>query len=163
MKNKSLVAAVLAIVAIALMAATGTFTGIDRATSVAVTSTGTYSQGGIDTIKWAREKGVAALALGIYVTDSSNIQNIVVKRVVQNKIVGNAVAVADTIAGAASSGVVPVSADSSADAASFVHAVTLAPFAEEYWFFVKYATGVTYKNAFDTNYVTYKLIKQYNE
>jgi len=162
MKNKYLVAGIFAVFAIGLIAATGSFTGIGLSSSKAVTSTGTYSQGGADTITWAREKGVVGLSLGIIVSDSSNIQNIVVQRLVGGRKVGNAVAVADTIAGAAVAGVVPVSADSSADAASFVHAVTMTPYAESYRFIVKYATGVTYKNAVDTNTVQYRLIKQYS-
>jgi hypothetical protein len=160
MKNKILVVGLITLLSLSFMGAIVTVTGIGNAISI---GTGTYAQGQVDTVKWYREKGVVGAAFGISVTDSSNIQNIIVKRVVNGKIVSMpATAVADTIAGAAASGVVPVSADSSADAASYVHTFTLTPYADEYWFFVKYATGVTYQNAVDTATVRYEIIKQYN-
>lgn len=161
MKSKFVIIAIVVVLSLASLGAVLTTTGIGQ--SYSTTNTGTYADAQVDTVKWAREKGVVGASLSIQVTDSCNIRHIRVKRVVANKIVGNAVVVADTIAGAAVAGVVPASADSSADAASFVHTFTLTPYAEEYWFFVTYATGVTYKNAVDTNNVVYKIQKQYSQ
>lgn len=141
-----------------------TVTGIGAAKS---TGTKVYEQGGIDTVKWAREAGVVGASISILTSDTANIQNVIVKRVVGNKVVSNAVAVADTLAGAAVSGTVPVSAESSATAASWVHTFTMTPYAEEYWIIVKYATGVTYKNGSGGNdstfTATYGINKQYSK
>lgn len=164
MKNKKYVLGAIALMAVfVLMGDTVTVTGIGRSTS---TVTNTYDANTSDTVKWARENGVVGLAFGISVTDSVQIKNVIVKRVVDGRIVTiPAVAVADTIAGAAVSGTVPAGADSAADAASFVHAITMTPYADEYWVIVKYdADGAhTYKNAVDTNTVKYEFIKQFSK
>lgn len=163
MKNKFLVALVGIVLTFALVAATVSVSGIGKATSTVTT---TYGQGDVDTVKWAREKGVVGASFSVSSSDTVNIQSIIIKRVVNGAIVGNAVAVADTIAGAAVAGTVPVSAESSATLKTFVHAVTLTPYAEEYWFIVKYATGVTFKNGsggFANSYLAkYRVHKQFS-
>lgn len=164
MKKNKYVGIILAVLAVGLIAA-GSVSVIGIGKTVSVT-TSVYEQGGIDTVKWNREKGVQGAAFSVTGDDTINIQNIIVKRVVGGAVVGNAVVVADTIAGAAVSGTVPVSAESSATAGkSFVHTFTLTPYADSYWFIVKYATGVTYKNGSGTNdstfVATYKIHKQF--
>jgi len=164
MKKNKYVGLVLAILAIGLIAAGSvSVIGIGKTVS---TVTSVYGQGEVDTVKWNREKGVVGAAFSVTSSDTVNIQSIIVKRVVGGAVVGNAVVVADTIAGAAVSGTVPVSAESSSTAKSFVHSFTLTPYADSYWFIVKYATGVTYKNgsgANDSTFIaTYKIHKQYS-
>jgi len=163
MKNKILIVAGIVLLSLAFMGAIVTTTGIGQSISL---GSSTYSASITDTVKWSRENGVVGLAFGISVTDSSQIKNIIVKRVVNGRIVTiPAVAVADTLAGAAVSGTVPAGADSSADAASFVHAVTMTPYVDEYWFLVKYDAdaGHTYKNAVDTATARYEVIKQFSK
>lgn len=163
-KSKVFEGLILALVAFGLIAAGSvSVTGIGKTVS---TVTSVYGEAEIDTVKWNREKGVVGAAFSVTSSDTVNIQNIIVKRVVGGAIVGNAVVVADTLAGAAVSGTVPVSAESSATAKSFVHTFTLTPYADAYWFIVKYANGVTYQNgtgANDSTFIaTYKIHKQYS-
>lgn len=171
MKNKSkMYKGMVFLVLFSFVALTGAIVstlGIGNATSF---GSGNAISAAVDTVKWAREAGVVGLSFGLKFIDSANVKNIVVKRVVGGKVVNiPTVAVADTIAGAAVAGTVPYASDTVATTAgapvTFLHAVTMTPYAEEYWFLVKYnntATQATYKNG-DTTAVKYSIIKQYSK
>lgn len=77
------------------MAVTKTVSGTGNAISVA---TGTYVDSQVDTVKWAREKGVKALAFAVYVNDTVEVTTARVLRVVNGKPVNQGAAlVGDTL------------------------------------------------------------------
>lgn len=100
----------------------------------------------VDTVKYYRESGVTALAFGVKWPDSLNIGKVIVRRVVSGKLTP-AVA-GDTL----------ISLDTAAATGARTKAVTMAPLADEYWFFVTY--GATLNDITDSS-VIYVLNRTY--
>lgn len=101
----------------------------------------------VDTVKYYREAGVGALAFGIKWPDSLNIGKVIVRRIVSGKV--TPVVAGDTL----------ISLDTATATGSRTKAVTMAPLADEYWFFVTY--GASGNDITDSS-VIYVLNKQYN-
>jgi len=120
--------------------------------------TNTYASAQIDTVKWTRELNVDKISFGASFLDSSNVLNIVARRVYNGYVVAGVSA--DTLL--ASPG------DSSATSGrSLSKTVTMngatTPLPDEYWFIVKYQTNSGNINQGTTTpTVTYILNKVYN-
>lgn len=110
------------------------FTGGNKRLSTSgegsVSDTLFYCSGKTDTIKVKREKGVSVMSYVLYTPDSSNVTNVIVKRIFNN--VAMATQAGDTI----------IAGDSSGAAKLRIVAVTMSPIADEYWFIVKYASTI---------------------
>jgi hypothetical protein len=125
-----------------------TLTGIGREVSKVST---TYASGRIDTVLYNREGGVAVLAFAVHTQDSSNITNIVLRRVVDG--VYSPVISADSLVTAA---------DSSAAERVILKSVTLNPMPDQYAFIVKYkANNGGLDQGVSSPTVVYEVLKSY--
>lgn len=92
-------------------------------------NTKAYDTSQVDTVRWYRDEGVQTLSFGMHWTDSVNINQVFVLRVINGT--PTARVAGDTLT--AFTAFVTV-AESSAQTS-----ITLAPLADEYWFIVQYS------------------------
>jgi hypothetical protein len=149
--NKNISYALLPIVAIFVFAAMAVGAGRTKSlptrSGSSVTTVSSFAVASyVDTVKYYRESGVTALAFGLKWPDTLNIGKVIVRRVVSGKLTP-AVA-GDTL----------ISLDTAVATAARTKAVTMAPLADEYWFFVTY--GATVNDITDSS-VIYVLNRTY--
>lgn len=117
-----------------LVAGVKTFPVNPSAATVKVTNT--YASAQVDTVKWTREIGIDGISFGASFLDSSNVLNIVARRVYNGYIV----------AGVSADSILVSPGDSSATSGrSLAKTVTLngstTPLPDAIWFLVKYQTN----------------------
>lgn len=109
-----------------------------------------YANSQVDTIRFGREAGLAAVAFAIHVKDSASFTSIQLRRVIDG--VATGFATTDSLLTGA---VIAPRGDT-----TFVRTITIAPLADEYWVIVSYTSsgnGVTSPTA------VYQIERQYNK
>ena len=145
-RNALIFAAVLVVSGLVFAAAINS-TFPTRSGSAQVVLSNNYDTAQVDTLKFVREATIEGLAFGAYWNDSIEVNNIIMRRVIGG--VMCPVLAGDTLVGAYAS---------TAASVSRTFTVTLAPLADQYWFFVNYdsALGVA-----GTPTARYTINKQY--
>lgn len=114
--------------------------------------TASYAISYVDTVKFIRPAGLTAFAFAAEWQDSVSITSVTYKRVIDGT--PCAAATADTLSSFYAFTGTPTGAN---PIRSCVQAVTIAPLADEYWFFVTYAGSAC---GVSSNTVKYKIIQQ---
>jgi hypothetical protein len=150
---KKFIAVVMLFLVPALLFGAGNNKTVVNASDGATASvTATFAISYVDTVKFIRPVGLTAFAFAAEWQDSVSVTSVTYKRVIDGT--PCAAATADTLSSFYAFTGTPTGAN---PIRSCVQAVTLAPLAEEYWFFVTYAgsaCGVTSPT------VKYKIIQQ---
>lgn len=116
------------------------------------TVTATFASSYVDTVKWIASAGVSAAAFAAEWQDSVSVTSVTFVRVVDGTAM--AAAAADTLSSFYAFTGTPTGA---APVRAVTQAFTLAPLADEYWFYVTYASSA---NGVGTPTVKYKVILQ---
>lgn len=152
--KKILIVAALALLAVAVLYATGNKLSFTRINNPASVQTGTFANSQVDTLFYSRELGVSGLSFGAHFKDTVSVTRVVVRRIIDGE--WQAVQAGDTLTNFNAFVNAPNVANPSI---SVINTVTIDPMPDVYAFIVTYASsanGVTNPN------VTYEINKKYS-